>query len=393
MGSGNDRRWVVRIVAALAALALLSEIAPGCSSHDWKGTVKLGYVGPFSGYDAETAYAGYNAVQLAISEANRAGGVGGQMVELVALDDENDPQQALYQAGEMAGDPTILGVVGHLGAEPASAAEPEYHRAGLPAVTLAPGWEGEAPPEVLRLGPSMDELADRVAFVARQRYDNRLLAVVYEQDEEQGAGTSQRLAERAASRAQAAGVQVADPLGVGRLDRDWPALAQRLRQSGAGLVFFSGGFEATASFWSSVAADLPGVDLLASYEADTPDFYRSGKQGLAGVLYLSSTYTLGGDSESMAQFATSYRERTGKEPSSTASMAYDAATLLLGAASSSAETGKPATRAVTLEVLQRQPQPKGAGVTVKWGRSLPAAESTVPVFRLDAGGYPGRREY
>ena len=110
-------------------------------------TVKIGLSAPFEGLYRDLGYEALYAVRLAVRRANEAGGVGGGfLVELVAVNDFNDPPEAVLQAREMAADPGILGVIGGLSPRTAAAAAPEYERLGLAFVApfAEPGEVGRA---------------------------------------------------------------------------------------------------------------------------------------------------------------------------------------------------------------------------------------------------------
>lgn len=68
-------------------------------------TIKVGVSGPLSGGAAMYGIAVKNSAQLAIDEINKAGGINGIMLELVAADDKHDPTQVsttyttLYEGG------------------------------------------------------------------------------------------------------------------------------------------------------------------------------------------------------------------------------------------------------------------------------------------------------
>lgn len=68
-------------------------------------TIKIGVSGPLSGGAAMYGIAVKNSAQLAIDEINKAGGINGIMLELVAADDKHDPTQVsttyttLYEGG------------------------------------------------------------------------------------------------------------------------------------------------------------------------------------------------------------------------------------------------------------------------------------------------------
>jgi ABC-type branched-subunit amino acid transport system substrate-binding protein len=95
-------------------------------------TVKIGLSAPFEGLNRDLGYEALHAVRLAVQQRNDAGGVDGRyLVELVALNDFNESEEAVLQAREMAADPGVLGVLGGWVPETARSAAPEYRRLGL----------------------------------------------------------------------------------------------------------------------------------------------------------------------------------------------------------------------------------------------------------------------
>jgi hypothetical protein len=101
-----------------------------------KPTVKIGLSAPFEGLHRDLGYEALHAVRLAVQERNAAGGIGGSYwVELVALNDFDEPEQAAAQAEKMAIDPLILGVMGGLSPETALRASSSYERLGLAFLT------------------------------------------------------------------------------------------------------------------------------------------------------------------------------------------------------------------------------------------------------------------
>ena len=119
----------MRSAAGLLACLLLCSCAfPGSV----KPVVKIGLSAPFEGLYRDLGYEALHATRLAVRERNAAGGLAGRyLVELVALNDFNDPQEAVLQAREMAADPGVLGVLGGWSAETARRSAPEYERLGL----------------------------------------------------------------------------------------------------------------------------------------------------------------------------------------------------------------------------------------------------------------------
>ena len=119
----------MRFAACLVpCLLLCSCVFPGSV----KPAVKIGLSAPFEGLYRDLGYEVLYATRLAVRERNAAGGVAGRyLVELVALNDFNEPQEAAVQAHEMAVDSGVLGVIGGWSAETVRQAAPEYERLGV----------------------------------------------------------------------------------------------------------------------------------------------------------------------------------------------------------------------------------------------------------------------
>jgi ABC-type branched-subunit amino acid transport system substrate-binding protein len=129
--SPTARSWLLA-----AACLFLAACCPNV-----KPTVKIGLSAPFEGRHRDLGYEVLYAVRLAIRERNDMGGVGERsLVELVALNDFNEPQEAVAQAYEMYADPDLLGVLGGWSPEAAVAAGPVYDRLGLAFLAPPADW-------------------------------------------------------------------------------------------------------------------------------------------------------------------------------------------------------------------------------------------------------------
>ena len=128
------------VLMSIACCLLLAACAfPGSV----KPTVKIGLSAPFEGLDRSLGYEALHAVRLAVKQRNDAGGVGARYwVELVALNDFNEPDEALIQAQKMAIDSDLLGVLGGWSEQTARVASPEYERLGLAFLTPRAGLDG-----------------------------------------------------------------------------------------------------------------------------------------------------------------------------------------------------------------------------------------------------------
>jgi ABC-type branched-subunit amino acid transport system substrate-binding protein len=120
-------------------------------------TFKIGLAAPFEGRYRPIGYDAIYAARLAVRQANARGGVGGYRVELLAFDDGGDPDTASRQAGMLALDPAVVGVIGHFRADTTQAAIPVYSREGVPLLVPA-NVPASLAATAIFLGPTTEQL-------------------------------------------------------------------------------------------------------------------------------------------------------------------------------------------------------------------------------------------
>ncbi|RZA20226.1 MAG: branched-chain amino acid ABC transporter substrate-binding protein, partial [Proteobacteria bacterium] len=92
-------------------LALAVAAALGASSIV-QADVKIGVAGPMTGANASFGEQYMKGAQAAADAINKAGGVNGEKIVLVAGDDACEPKQAVAVANKLEQD-GVIGVVGH----------------------------------------------------------------------------------------------------------------------------------------------------------------------------------------------------------------------------------------------------------------------------------------
>jgi ABC-type branched-subunit amino acid transport system substrate-binding protein len=113
---------------------------------------------------------------LAIREINARGGIDGRRIELVALDDRGEPEKALAAARQLALDPQVVAVVGHLRPDSTGAAMKTYCDAGLPLIAMESAMNACAGVFVLGSAPRDRWTEDRLVFVSNVPDPNGLSA-------------------------------------------------------------------------------------------------------------------------------------------------------------------------------------------------------------------------
>jgi branched-chain amino acid transport system substrate-binding protein len=135
MTRNGRRSRILIMVAVLAGAAVLG----GCGGAAPKSAggppavIRLGALVPLSGTTAQSGREMRDAAQLAVSEANAAGGVLGRHVQLLVLDDACDPGTAVVGANDLVSKNIAVSVGGYC----SSAAVPTlkvFRDAGIPMV-------------------------------------------------------------------------------------------------------------------------------------------------------------------------------------------------------------------------------------------------------------------
>jgi branched-chain amino acid transport system substrate-binding protein len=165
---------------ALLLLMVSGLIYRQASANNAPPTIKIGLIAPFEGLYRSTGYEVLFAVKIALRERNQAQGLQGYRVELVALNDFNDPDEAARQAKILITDPDILGVVGHFTSASTLAALPVYQEAGLAMVipwsVPASSFQQDAQ-GVVTVAATDEEMIARLEAVGHEQGLDRLFTI------------------------------------------------------------------------------------------------------------------------------------------------------------------------------------------------------------------------
>jgi ABC-type branched-subunit amino acid transport system substrate-binding protein len=116
-----QQRSIVRIGVPLAVAALAlsacgsrATTSTGSSSGSASKTVKIGVIAPLSGSLSALGLGIQHSVELAVKQANATNAIPGWKIEVVFKDDEAKADVGKNAATQLAGDDSVVGVVGDL---------------------------------------------------------------------------------------------------------------------------------------------------------------------------------------------------------------------------------------------------------------------------------------
>lgn len=123
-------------IGLFVGLLCLATVMVACGPVNTPPVVKIGLIAPFEGPSRSLGYSVLHAVRMRIEEWNLSGRR--PRVELVALNDDGDPAQAVALPEQLAADPDVRFVLGPVQGPTAIAAAASLTEQRLPALLLAP---------------------------------------------------------------------------------------------------------------------------------------------------------------------------------------------------------------------------------------------------------------
>jgi branched-chain amino acid transport system substrate-binding protein len=260
------------------------------------------------------------AAELAVKEINARGGVRGRPLALRIMDDSARADVAIRIARDLADDPSVVAVVGHLTSSTSLAAGRVYGEARRPVVMVSPSASSPdlsgVNPYVFRICPTDLSHGAQLARFARQKVGAQRVGVIYVDDDY---GRGLRLSFAAEFRNLGGTVVEEDP-SLSSTPSLEPYLARLRQAGGVDLLMLAterAGGELALREMSAIGVRWPtlGGDALTGIEAAGP---------LAEGVRLSSAYLPDRPGERNAQFVAAYaRAYEGQRPDHRGAGAYD----------------------------------------------------------------------
>lgn len=261
-----------RAALVLAAACLL---APSLA----QAQVRIGLAAPLTGPDAGFGQGVRLGAEQAIADINRAGGVNGQKLQLIVQDDASDAKQGVVVARKFAAS-GVKFVVGHLNSGVSAVTLPIYEEAGIIAVNPGATWRSltnRGAWNIFRVCGSDAQQGTLAGAWLAATFRNKPVAIVNDKS-----SFGRNLADEVARTLRSRGGREALFEGIARGEKDFSAIAGRIRAAGAEAVYF-GGLHTEAALLlramreAGVQAPLVGSDGLL--DKDFPQLAGPGAEG------------------------------------------------------------------------------------------------------------------
>ncbi len=315
------------VVFVLGLALLLASVAHAADAI--KIAVPSPYTGPAAAY-GDNVKAG---VEMKVAEINAAGGVNGQQIEAVYLDEQCDPKEAATVSTKIVMDDAIVGIVGHLCSSAHLAALPNYVRKGIAAVSPTATnvtISDKNKDRDGRVWSFRDVYRDDfqgafLAEYAKNAIGLESVAVFYENND-YGIG----LKDAFVSKAKEIGLNVVGEEAYVKGTTDFTPQLTSLKEKNPQGLFISGYYNEgalIATQASKLGLDVPkfGADGL-----DNADYINLAKEA-AENSYLTTPFLEEVASDAGKEFAAKFKEKYGRDVDYMSANAYDAAGIILDA--------------------------------------------------------------
>ena len=321
----------LRLACAVLGATLLSSVFAGCGSKESGDTIKVGANFELTGNVANYGNATIEGLQLAIDEANEAGGINGKKIELVSVDDKSEAAESINAATKLISDDDVKIIVGPATTGLVLAETQTATDAKVPIIAPcatspeATVENGKVKPYVFRscfIDPQQGEVM--ATFAAKEL--KAKTAVIYVDN---SSDYSKSLAKVFREKFEAAGGKVVMEEAFLQKDQDFKATLTKLKTANADVMFVPAYYEEVGKIVKQ--AREMGIN---SAILGTDGWDDTKVVDIAGADALNNTFFSTHYSEKDAEvqgFIEAYKKKYNRAPNVFAALGYDAGKMLVDA--------------------------------------------------------------
>jgi len=313
------------------------------SARPGTGPLVIGTVGALTGPEAHYGGESRNGAQLAVEEANVAGGVQGRQLTLRSYDSQSRPEEAANAITRLVTQDGAVFVVGENQSSLSLAMAPAAMKGEVPMISPSstnPRVTAEGGPYVFRVCFTDTFQGQLLARYARETLKTERVAILVDQKSDYSVGLARVFSGRFA----ALGGKVVAEETYAEGDTDFRAQLTRVKAARPEVLFFPGYYSdvgpmARQARELGIQATLLGGDGLDSGGR----LGELGGSAVEGALY-STHFAADNPGGRVKDFIARYQARFGHVPDALGALGYDAARVGIDALRRSSGVGGPALR-------------------------------------------------
>lgn len=314
---------------------------PPATPPEESDTIVIGEVGSLTGSEATFGISARNGIEMAINEANAAGGVRGKKLTVRVYDSQGRPEEAAQATTRLITQDNVKVIIGEAASSVSMAMAEKAQAAKVPQITYT-----STAPEVTQKG----DYIFRVCFIdpfqglvmAKFTRENLKLSQVAVLTDNKSA-YSIGLAKVFIEEFEKSGGKITSNESYSKGDTDFRAQLTAIKQLKPEAVFVPGYYTDVGLIARQAREMGLKVPLLGGDGWESEKLFELGGSALNGS-YFSNHYSLDNPDPLLKEFAEKYQKVYGSLPDSVAALAYDATKLAVEAMKRAPDLSGPALR-------------------------------------------------
>jgi branched-chain amino acid transport system substrate-binding protein len=286
-------------------------------------------IGEFASLTGSTSTFGtatHNGIQLAIDEANAAGGINGKQIKLITYDDRSKAEEATTVVTKLVSSDKVLAVLGEVASTRSIAGAVVCQDKGVPMIT--PSSTNPAVTEkgdfIFRVCFTDDFQAAVVAqFAKDQGY--KKVGVLKDIKNDYSVGFAKVFSDKFA----ADGGTITGEETYQEGEPDFKAQLSRLKSGNPDAILVPGYYSEVGTIARQAKEVGLNVPLIGGDGWDSPELIKGAGTALEGAFFGDHNFSAKSSEANVKKFVDAYKSKYSSEPDALAALGYDAAALLI----------------------------------------------------------------
>jgi len=321
-----------KISLVLVLVLVMTTVLAGCSDGTSDETIKLGVIGPLTGDYSMYGVAVENASKLAAKEINAAGGVNGQMLEMIAYDSKGDKTEAVNAYNRLRDQDGIVGLIGATFSGTTLSIKEIAKSDNMPVLTPT-ATNGEVTldaPNIFRACYTDPYQGSTAAIFSAENLGATKAAVLYNIEDPYSEGLAVAFNEKFSELG-----TVTNYEGYTKNDADFKAVLTKIAAEEPDVIFLPD-YIAKVGVILSQIQEL-GMDVVA-IGGDGWDGIEGDYAEVAEGMYFANHYAKTDEDPIVQDFIAAYEAEYGSAPNALAALAYDSTYIMADAIANAGST-------------------------------------------------------
>ena len=323
------------------AMMFVTVLILGCGTDDNQNEILIGEFSSLTGTTATFGQSTHHGLELAVEEANSAGGALGKKIKLLVEDDQSKPEEAAAVVTKLITRDNVKAIVGEVASSRSLAAAPICQRFQIPMVSPS-----STNPEVTKKGDFIFRVCyidpfqgEMIAKFVYRSLGLKKAAVLKDVKNDYSVGLAQFFTETFT----ALGRVVVAEQAYSEGDSDFKAQLTALNAAEPEVVVVPGYYIEGALIVKQARGLNMTMPFVGGDGWDSSKLLEVGGQAMNNT-YFTTHYSSDDTAAAVQHFVAKYHSRYGERPDAMAALGYDAGLILVDAIRRAGSTQGPAIR-------------------------------------------------